>query len=311
MIYRGLQGSGKTTQAKMMQAMEPDRTIRVNRDDTRRRLFGSDDQDYYQCGKEILYRKESLVTEANRQSILAALKAGMDVIVDDTNLPVKRCRDLIRLAVSAGADWTVQEFDVPLEECLLRNANRTDKEPVPEEVIRRMYTQFYNPTLAKVPTDAPDVKAQDYSDLVPVGPHDPEKKDCYLYDLDGTVALMNGRSPYDYTRVSEDAVNQDVVTVIQAVGEAVDLIAMSGRKSECRADTEQWLRDNHIPHDALYMRAEGDDRADWKVKYDLFNAHVRDKYNVLGVFDDRLQVCRAWHAMGLTLFRVGDPDADF
>lgn len=27
--------------------------------------------------------------------------------------------------------------------------------------------------------------------------------------------------------------------------------------------------------------------------------------------DDRLRVCRMWHSLGLPVFRVGDPDADF
>lgn len=47
------------------------------------------------------------------------------------------------------------------------------------------------------------------------------------------------------------------------------------------------------------------------MKAELFDQHVRHRYHILGVFDDRLSVCRQWHAMGLPLFRVGDPDADF
>lgn len=308
-IYRGLPSSGKTTQAYMMQAMAPDTTIRVNRDDTRRRLFGSDDQDYYQCGKDVLNRKENVVTEANKQTIISALKAGMDVIVDDTNLPAKRCRDLIRLANAAGASWVVQEFDTPLEVCLARNAARTDKQPVPEDVIRRMHSQFFNPTLAKVPVDAPEITAQDYSDIVPFE-KDPEKPPCFIADIDGTLAQMtSGRSPYDYTRVMEDTPFEDVVRVVRAMGLLGHrIIVMSGRKSECRLETMQWLDENEIPYDALYMRADGDDRKDWKVKYDLFNEHIRDKYNVLGVFDDRNSVVAAWRGMGLTCFQVAPGD---
>jgi len=79
---------------------------------------------------------------------------------------------------------------------------------------------------------------------------------------------------------------------------------MSGRSDECRNETYQWLRENDVPFDELYMRAADDKRQDWKVKYDLFNEHVRGKYNVVGVFDDRDQVVKLWREMGLTCFQV-------
>lgn len=314
-VFRGLPGAGKTTQAWEMQKSWPENTIRVNRDDTRKRLFGSDDQDYYQCDKGALNRKEALVTEANKQTILSALKAGMYVIVDDTNLPVSRCRALIRLANVAKAKWEVREFDTPLEECLARNAARTDKQPVPEDVIRRMHSQFFNPFLAPVPTDAPEVSPTDYSDIVPVSPRDPNKRPCYIVDIDGTVALMtSGRSPYDYSRVREDSPFDDVIAVVNALcwdynpDNGADIIVVSGRKSECRDQTEKWLQDNTVLPTAVYMRADGDERKDWKVKYDIFNAHIRDNYNVLGVFDDRDSVVGMWRALGLTCFQVNYGD---
>jgi len=43
----------------------------------------------------------------------------------------------------------------------------------------------------------------------------------------------------------------------------------------------------------------------------LYEKCIKGKFNVNAVFDDRLQVCRMWHELGLPLFRVGDPDADF
>ena len=61
----------------------------------------------------------------------------------------------------------------------------------------------------------------------------------------------------------------------------------------------------------LLMRPAGDYCKDSLVKAELFDKHVRHRYHVQGVIDDRLQVCRMWYSMGLPLFRVGDPDADF
>jgi hypothetical protein len=59
------------------------------------------------------------------------------------------------------------------------------------------------------------------------------------------------------------------------------------------------------------MRHNGDYRKDVVVKEEMYNDHIKGKYNVTVVIDDRLQVCRMWHRLGLPLLRVGDPDADF
>ena len=85
-ILRGLPGSGKTTWAKDWEALDPHHRINVNRDDTRERLFGSANQDYYACPKDELHAKELLVTEANTHAISAALKAGFSVVVSDESV---------------------------------------------------------------------------------------------------------------------------------------------------------------------------------------------------------------------------------
>jgi len=90
-----------------------------------------------------------------------------------------------------------------------------------------------------------------------------------------------------------------------------DVILLSGRKEKHRRQTSQWLEDHVITfYSHLHMRPD-DDRKDVIVKEEQYNEHISGKYNVLMVIDDRLQVCRLWHRLGLPLFRVGDPDADF
>lgn len=302
-VTRGLPGSGKTTWAKFVCATGPDATIRVNRDDTRRSMFGSDDQDYYDCGKNELFRKETLVTEANHHTISAALKAGFVVICDDTNLPLKRVRDLRKLAVAAGAEFQVQDFsDVPLATCLRYNLLREDKESVPEQVITDMFNRFIKGGLAPLV----DEEELDSTTMVPEGlPNG--RKSAYIFDIDGTLAHIpeGGRSPYDYSRVLEDGADDAVIDIAQALSKDHVIIVLSGRKDECRQETEEWLKLVGVPYDFLFMRESGDDRQDWKVKYELFDKFVRPEYTVGGVFDDRIQVLRMWEEIGLKTFRVG------
>ena len=56
------------------------------------------------------------------------------------------------------------------------------------------------------------------------------------------------------------------------------------------------------------MRATGDQRRDSIVKLEIFDQEIRDRYHVIGVFDDRQQVVRMWRALGLTVFQVAEGD---
>ena len=56
----------------------------------------------------------------------------------------------------------------------------------------------------------------------------------------------------------------------------------------------------------LFMRASGDTRKDEIVKLELFDAHVRGKYDVRLVLDDRDRVVRMWRSIGLTCLQVAD-----
>ena len=49
-----------------------------------------------------------------------------------------------------------------------------------------------------------------------------------------------------------------------------------------------------------------DQRKDSVVKVEIFDREIRHAYRVIGVFDDRAQVVRAWRALGLTVFQVAD-----
>jgi hypothetical protein len=89
------------------------------------------------------------------------------------------------------------------------------------------------------------------------------------------------------------------------------VILMSGRDSVCRKETEDWCDKYGVKYDWLFMRPEGSMEKDRYIKEKLFLEHVAPYYNVLGVFDDRLQVCLLWYDLGLPVFKVGDPVIGF
>ena len=83
---------------------------------------------------------------------------------------------------------------------------------------------------------------------------------------------------------------------------------MSGRKETCRRQTEVWLAVADVPSDALLMRDRYDDRPDVQVKRDLYDRHVRGRYDVLCVLDDRSSVVQGWRDLGLTCLQVAPGD---
>lgn len=300
-ITRGLPGSGKTTWARGEIATTALRAARVNRDDLRRALHGGLIGDNW---------AERQVTVAQKAAVTALLRAGVDVYCDDTNLRARVVREFADLAAGCGAEFEVRDFtDVPLEVCLERDAGRPEDERVGEEVIRGMWQRY----LAghALPLALPELaRAQPSSSEASVYRPGAGLPEAVLVDIDGTVALMGDRSPYDMTRVSQDRPNHAVITAIRAMQAfGHHIVFCSGRTDDGRADTEAWLAKHvAVPYEALFMRRTGDTRKDSIVKVEIFEREIRHRWAITGVFDDRNQVVRAWRAIGLTVFQVAEGD---
>lgn len=290
-ITRGLPGSGKTTFARSWVAEDPQHRARVNRDDLRTMLH---------AGQWHGHATEQQIVAARNAVIATLLGQGIDVLCDDTNLQQGMAKDLAKLARDKGAEWMVHDLsDVPLDECLRRDALRDA--PVGEEPIRRMHQKFLaGRKLAPVELPEPTAatEGETYTPL-------PDLPPAILVDIDGTVALTNGRSPYDENRVGEDLPNLPVIAVAKAlVAQGHALVFMSGRTDGCREATLLWLRQHFAGECVLFMRAAGDSRKDAIIKRELFDAHVRGQWRIACVLDDRNQVVDMWRAMGLTCLQV-------
>lgn len=127
-----------------------------------------------------------------------------------------------------------------------------------------------------------------------------------IVDIDGTLAKMNGRGPFEWMRVGEDLVNEPIrhiVNLYQASGHKV--IIFSGRDSVCREVTENWLSDNFISYNSLFMRPKGNNEKDSIIKRRLFDENVNGKYDIQFVLDDRNQVVDMWRKdLGFTCLQV-------
>lgn len=288
LMLKGLPASGKSTFAKGL-LTTGQYHVRVNKDDLRSMLHLGKHSD----------SNESLILEVRNTIVNSALGRGQNVVVDDTNLAPKHEKVLKQIADKHKADFEVSFFDVNREECIRRDAARDN--PVGASVIDRMHRQYL----------------KKWVDSTPPNVYNPpmNKPTAAIFDVDGTLVLrVTNRSPFDWKRVKEDAPNVPVIAMAQAMAsQGHTIIVMSGRDSICRVDTIEHLTELNVPvnPDFTFMRPEGDNRKDAIVKKELFEKFVKDRFHVVAVFDDRPQVCRVWWEMGLPLFKVGDPDANF
>lgn len=152
------------------------------------------------------------------------------------------------------------------------------------------------------------------------------KPDAFILDTDGTVAIHteDQRGHYEYSKISGDQPNQPVIDLAVYLHRYMAPLVVTGRADidDCRVDTVAWYR-QYFPESfcndmRLFMRpaklsnGKPDYRPDFIVKKEIYDKSIRDRFNVRYAIDDRLQVCRMWHHdLGLTVLRVGDPDATF
>lgn len=295
-ICRGIPASGKTTWALAWIERAPIQRARVNRDDLRQQLFRLD-------AGQLTRDQENTVTKVQRHNILCLLKAGYDVVSDDTNLRASTVRGLAAVAKVAGARIAFQDFNPDPLLCIERDLKRSSAggRGVGDEVIRSFAERYIRKgRLPDLPLDEPSATAT----YTP----DPKLPHAWLVDLDGTLAKMTGRSPFQWDRVEEDALNEPIARIVRLLWHVDDIVIVSGRDGSCREQTKAWLQENGVLYHSLFMRQAGDGRKDSVVKSELFWRFIAPMWNVQGVFDDRDQVVEMWRELGLTCLQVAPGD---
>lgn len=270
-MMKGLPGSGKSTEALRM--VKEEGYKRVNKDDLRAMIDG---------GKWSKINEKDIV-EARDLLVIHYLDNGFNVVVDDTNFAGEHMDNLREIADNCDADFEVRFIDTPVYECIERDLKRGDKS-VGSKVILGMYFKYLR-------------KDSEWKE---------NKQNAFMFDIDGTLARMVDRSPFDYTKVHTDMVNHNIAMILRCLmgNTGLPIIIMSGRKAECYEETKKWLAENNVPFDELFMRETEDNRKDSIIKEELYYKYVEPFYNIIGVFDDRNQVVDMWRSKGLTCLQV-------
>lgn len=301
----GIPASGKSTWARE-KAIEIDALI-LERDEIREQLFKVSRSEY-----KYTKAREKEVTEVQMQWMKEALLVGTPVIIADTNLNEKTRKsiftEVIDYCTELDVAYTIniKTFDIPLKEAIDRNRKRLHT--VPEAVMISM-----------------EKKMRQYLGKYVHDHSNPEKlPECILVDIDGTIADMAGkRHPFEWEKVGGDLPKGYIISMVELLihdffedeGGKPEVIFMSGRDGVGRPKTCKWLFDNipsYVPDiDKLYMRPKGDNRPDTVIKEELFNNHIKGKYHVQMIFDDRKCMVQHWQSMGFNVLDVGNGVSDF
>jgi hypothetical protein len=136
-----------------------------------------------------------------------------------------------------------------------------------------------------------------------------ELPEAEVFDMDGTLCDVRRIRHYvfgperNFHKFHRESVNcppnLEVVEdarAAHAAGRAV--LVVTARSTLFRNHTAFWLAMHQVPSDRMFMRREGDQRADVLVKQDIYRS-IALRWNVVRAHDDNPNVVALWEHFGI------------
>jgi len=287
----GIPASGKSTWGKEFVAKNVAEWVRICRDDYRYMM-----KNVGWCD----FKVEQMITKLVNDAIVTSLNSGFNVLVDQTNVKEKYLNDFVNF-LEDKADVTFQIFDIDLKTALERDANR--ERSVGEDVVKRMFNDYKN--LFNGNFDFSPRKKKTRVESASTFVRDENLEDVVIFDMDGTLAHMRRRGPFDWMRVDEDDCDEIVREILldhKAAGKKI--IILTGRDGTALQKTKDWLEFYEIPFDHIFIRKAGDYRKDSVIKKEIYENELKGKFNIVCIYDDRDQVVKMWRDMGIKCVQV-------
>lgn len=295
-VLQGPPACGKSTRAQeLLVKYGFDKAVIVCRDSIREA-----------CGEYWVPSRENYISDVEEFTVKNALARDLIPIIDATNLNPKTIAKWKKIAEEYKAEIEWIEVVEPYKVALQRDSNPDRKRSVGKKVLRNFYMKYYPHLIAPMTDERQMIEFT-------------SKPKAIIVDIDGTIALRDGRSPFDYEKVYTDKVDHRMAHLLKSLAGDCEytVFFVTGREDigNCRQKTSDWLNDNIYPvqgHNGfvpvdnwkLLMRAEGDHRPDDVVKKEIYENRIAPWYDVVIVFDDRDKVVKMWRDLGLLCGQV-------
>jgi predicted kinase len=292
LILQGPPCSGKSTWAKDFIINNPDYGY-ANRDTIRYRLGNS----------KYTLKKEKEVTDIETAEILKYIQEGKNVIIDDTNLNPATINKWKFLAASCNADIEYKRFYVPYKTALERAKKRKAEGGlyISKNTILDFYKHYFKKELEDEMTDKRVIRM-------------PQKElpKAVICDLDATLALHQGRTPFDWSRILEDKPEPRLKQLLDLfVKNDIKILFLTGRTEDALDNTVQWIYENiHLTENQyeLFLRDNKDFSHGDDYKRKVYNDFIKDKFNILCVFEDSNKCVKMFREEGLLTCQVENSD---
>jgi len=243
---------------------------------------------------------------AERDEIMERLSyrdINWDIIIDAHNVNPQRIQEFEKLANEMGAELVIKQFYIPYSESYKRNkeVGVHSKEYIPQGVLAKFYDTFYHERYRDELIDKRVIRQPE-----------PTLPPCIICDLDATLALHQGREPFEWDSLLTDKIDprlRDLLNLHMTNGTKV--FFLTGRTKHAQRDTLKWLQDPKqglCDKWELIIRSRGDFSSGEIYKRKMYEQQIQGMYNVLCVFEDSNKCVSMWRELGLLTCQVANSD---
>lgn len=290
-VLVGPPASGKTSLAMTFSAsLEPDGNhfLRINQDDDGR------------IGHLTLFK--SLV------------EGGRNIVIDRLNFNKEQRKRYLQVARDAGYKTKIIVLHENRETCFKRCMDRKGHPTITTEehansALNMFFKRYERPSL-------------DEADEIEFRYPKVENHTAIICDIDSTLSntdhrqhyMRNGKKNWTmfFNEMDKDPVHEFCKQIVNTMRGKNIIILSSGRPSNYREITKNWLEQHRVMYDFLFMRPRDDSRPDTVIKEIILDFEILTRVNnILFCIDDRKCIIDFYRSRGLTVLDVAGERGNF
>lgn len=242
-----------------------------------------------------------------------ALLERQSIVVDRMNFNKEQRNRYLEPAKKQGYNTKIIVLHESYETCLNRCLKRIGHETIKDEVDAKSALNMFFAKYERVEDNETDVIER----IWPDGP----KPFAIICDLDGTLCNIDHRLHHVrrtddkskdwksfFEGIPNDSVNDWCKTILNGIESNQYIVLCSGRPDSYRKITEEWLKNNDISYNKLFMRNRADHRQDNITKELILDFEILTRYTPYFAIDDRSQVVEMWRKRGIICLQCNEGD---